>query len=120
MKFTVDEPRTSRGTVYASSEHENGLLVVRTQEHGDFVLDRLKMAVAVGLADAIADGEDVGGQIIEHDLTLSGVRRIIHGHGYVPIREDRVTGEPTASLPVHEFLELVPAMSQQGMADAPA
>jgi len=77
------------------------------------------MAVSESVADAVAAGEDVECQVIAPDVTLSGLRRIIHGHGYVPIYVDRVTGEPRASLPIHEFLELEPAISVQDAAAAP-
>jgi hypothetical protein len=118
MKFEVDEPRESKDRIYARPTHEKGVLVVRTRYHGNFVLDRLVMAVSEPVADAVANGEDVEDRIVAPDLTLSGLRHIIHGHGYVPIDVDRVTGEPRA-LPIHEVLELEPAISAQDAAAAP-
>ncbi len=119
MKFEVDEPREDRGRIYARPTHEKGLLVVRTLGHGSFVLDRLVMAVSEPVADAVAAGEDIEEQVIEPDVTLSGMRRIIHGHGYVPIDIDRVTGMARSSLPIHEVLELEPTISAQDAAAAP-
>lgn len=112
MKFEIDESSKTTGRIYARSSHEKGVLVVRTRHHGNFVLDRLEMAVSESMVDAVAAGEDIESRVIESDLTLSGIRRIIHGHGYVPLKLDKWTKQPVVQLPIHELLELEPTVSE--------